>query len=131
MAACVESECSTTSMFRGQRLGRLIVSLACRILIPSKQRFQALNGVDMNFGLELIGTQPPRAGSEAPRPNTDSGNAAVGLDGKVLEARNADTWASDLQRADRLSRLPDPTTSHTQAIGPFAHAAAPQFPGKA
>ena len=102
----------------------------------------------MNFGLELLGMglqQPPPAdavgrhgpsgspsGSPSGGPSASSSRngrlAAVGLHGNVPGARNADTWASDLQHAAAGdSRLPDPGGDYAQAIG----VAPSQLPGTA
>jgi hypothetical protein len=122
MIACGESASSITSTSRGRRLDRPNVGFACCILIPEKQQFQTLTWVDMNFGRELIGTQPRAAVSEA-----SAQKMVVGRNGNVFEARNADTWDSDWQPSD--SRLPDPTVDYARAIGPSASAAPPQFTG--
>jgi hypothetical protein len=107
----------------------------------------------VNFGLELLGmglqpTAPAGAvgghghgegsGNSTSTSNSNSNNsshaglAAVGLNGNVPDARNADTWASDLQHAATgASRLPDPAEDYARAIGQAAHDAPPQLPGTA
>jgi hypothetical protein len=101
---------------------------------------------DMNLGLELIGNSmalPAGSGgderqTEGSRHGSRHGNlgpalATVGLDGNVPGARNADTWASDLQHdaATSNSRLPDPGEDYARALGQPAHGPTLQLPGTA
>jgi hypothetical protein len=100
----------------------------------------------MNLGLELIGNSMALpAGSrgderptEGSRHGSRHGNlgpalATVGLDGNVPDARNADTWVSDLQHdaATSNSRLPGPDEDYARALGQPAHGPTLQLPGTA
>jgi hypothetical protein len=78
-----------------------------------------LNVADVNFGLELIGA-PPQHSAQQQQPVT------AGLD-QVFQARNAETWESDLSPLD--FRLP----SHEDvgAIGTLRYdQAPPHLPGR-
>ena len=80
-----------------------------------------LNRADVNFGLELIGAQPQHA---AQQPSHD--NVTAGLD-EVFQARNAETWESDLSPfIPRLQGRED-----VGAIGSSRYGQAPpQLPGR-
>jgi hypothetical protein len=105
---------------------------------------------DMLLGLELIGnsmalpagavggepqTEGSRHGSHGSHGHVGSPLAAVGLNGNVPDARNADTWASDLQlqhdAATGDSRLQDPGEDYARAVGQPAHGPTLQLPGTA
>lgn len=83
--------------------------------------FQSLNEPDLNFGLEMIGQQPPL---EMQQQTGD--NMPVGPESDVFEAsRNADTWQPDWHHS--RSRHPSLTNASLSPIG--AGSTAP-FPGK-
>jgi hypothetical protein len=87
-------------------------------------RVSVLKEADVNFGLELIGAQPQHSAQQPLQ-----AAAAVGLD-QVFQARNAETWQSDL--SPLTFRLPshEDDNSNVGAIGLLRYdQAPPQMPG--
>jgi hypothetical protein len=138
-----KSVCSNRLISHGRRLDRQNVSLTC-IEDWEQGASMAEREADMNFGRELIGSgMALPAGSGGDEPQTEGSThgshghlgpalAVVGLNGNVPDARNADTWASDLQHdaATGDSRLPNPGEDYAQAIGLATHGPTLQLPGK-
>jgi hypothetical protein len=79
---------------------------------------------DVNFGLELIGAQPQHL-TQQPSPT----NVTVGLE-QVYQARNAETWESDLSSLVGF-RLPSHEDVDVGGMGPLRFGQAPpQLPGR-